>query len=75
MLTVGTRLGPYEITGSLEAAHERAIAHRDRKPANIKLRPDGTVKVLDFGLAKAMSADGIATTWRLDSGASRSMAS
>jgi serine/threonine protein kinase len=43
-----------QMTDALEAAHEQAIVHRDLKPANIKLRPDGTVKVLDFGLAKAM---------------------
>ena len=43
-----------QICDSLEAAHEHGIVHRDLKPANIKLRPDGTVKVLDFGLAKAI---------------------
>ena len=43
-----------QIVEALEAAHEQGIIHRDLKPSNIKLRPDGTVKVLDFGLAKAM---------------------
>ena len=43
-----------QIAYALEAAHDIAIVHRDLKPANVKLRPDGTVKVLDFGLAKAV---------------------
>ncbi len=47
-----------QIAEALEAAHEQGIIHRDLKPANVKARPDGKVKVLDFGLAKAMDSAG-----------------
>src|SRR5262249_48851238 len=51
-----------QIAEALEAAHEKSIVHRDLKPQNVKITPDGLVKVLDFGLAKIRDGERTATT-------------
>jgi len=56
-----------QIIDALEAAHEQGIIHRDLKPQNIKVRADGTVKVLDFGLAKAMDPAGASSAEPMNS--------
>jgi serine/threonine protein kinase len=66
-IAAGTHLGSYEVLAqiaeALEVAHEKSIIQRDLKPANVKVTPEGKVKVLDFGLAKAFAGSDSGRLW------------